>query len=373
MKTIYFDNNATTAIAPEVFKAMEPYFMLQYGNPSSLHKFGIEAERAVKQSRRAIARLLGVDEQEIVFTSGATESINLAIQGTAWARKRLGNHIITTEVEHEAVLNTVKALEEKGFEVTYVTPDQYGRVKVEDVLSAVREDTILASIIHVNNELGTINPIHDIAKQLNPQILFFSDGAQAFGKIRTSLEHIDLYSISGHKIHGPKGVGALYIRQGVNIHPLVHGGKQEFGLRSGTENVPGIVGFAKAAELGFAEDREHVRHLKKRFLEGMQGIDECTLNSPKDAIESTINVAFPGIPAEILLHALEEKGIFVSTGSACSSKNKRVSHVLKGLAQEIAESSIRISFSRYNTLEEIVHTVFILKSLVVELRETIKT
>lgn len=374
------DNSATTSVAPEVKKAMLPYLDKCYGNPSSLHRKGVEAEKAVKNGRRVLSRILGIEESEIIFTSGATESDNLAIKGIARAYKRRGRHILTTAVEHEAVLEACKALEREDFKITKLNPDKNGRVSAAKVTQSLRKDTILLALMHVNNELGTITLINEIAeavKQKKPDILVFSDGAQAFGKLAIDMENIDLYAISGHKIHAPKGIGALVIRKGIRLEPLLHGGGQERALRAGTENVPGIVGLARAARLAYKDLKQHTRHikmLKKRFLAGIGQLSDIHLNSPSDCLETIVNIAFEGIPAEVLLHALEEHNIYVSTGSACSTKHKRHSHVLEalGLPEEVKRSSLRFGFSRYNHIKEIDYTIEVLKKLIPSLRSVIR-
>lgn len=360
IREIYLDNNATTAVAPEVFEAMRPYFCQQYGNPSSLHRKGIEAERAVRASRSTLARFFGVQETDVVFTSGGTEGDNLAIKGTARALRRRGTHIITTQVEHPAVLESCRELESEGFRVTYLPVNREGQIQPDDVLAALTDETILVSIMHVNNELGTIFPVEDIAARLKrqrPEIVFHSDGVQAVGKLKLRLDHIDLYTISGHKIHAPKGIGALLIRNNP-LRPLFTGGGQERGLRSGTENVPGIVGLAKAVELiqeNFDALQAHYQMLRDRFLAGLSEIPGVRVNSPPHSVPTTLNISFPGIPAEVMLHALEAEGVYVSTGAACSSRKGRRSHVLEAthLPPEIVDSSLRFSFSRYTTLEDI--------------------
>ncbi|MBI2876237.1 MAG: cysteine desulfurase [Candidatus Tectomicrobia bacterium] len=380
MRELYLDNNATTPIAPEVREALLPFLDERYGNPSSLHRKGVEAERALKESRHKMAALLNVRDQEIIFTSGATESDNLALKGVARAYQRQGKHLVTTAAEHEAVLESCKALEEEGFEVTRLTPDGYGRVGVEQVISALRDDTVLVAVMHVNNELGTIYPIAEMAravKRRNPKTLVFSDGAQAFGKLPVSLQQVDLYAISGHKIHAPKGVGALWVRNGVRLRPLLSGGGQERNLRPGTENVAGAVALAAAATLAYANlegHRDHLRALKRRFLEGMAGLEPVRINSPEDGLETTANVAFPGVPAEVLLHALEARGVYVSTGSACSTRHKRHSHVLHalGLPEAVMNASLRFSFSRYNTLGGIDYALAVMHQVVPELRATVR-
>lgn len=358
---VYLDNNATTPVAPEVLEAMAPYWRERFGNPSSAHRKGVEAERAVRASRATIARLLGVKESEVIFTSGGTEGDNLAIKGVARALHRRGNHIVTTKIEHPAVLESCRDLEAEGFRVTYLDVDAGGLLTPEAVEAALTPETILVSIMHVNNELGTILPISEIAervKRRHPQIVFHSDGVQAVGKTWVDLRGIDLYTISGHKIHAPKGIGALIAREGVKMKPLLSGGGQERGWRSGTENVAGIVGLARALELMY-EDLEgklaYFRTLREHFLDGVRRIPGARINSPEQSVPTTVNVSFPGVPAEVLLHALEEEGVFASTGAACASRKRKRSHVLEavGLPPEVSDSSLRFSFSRYTTREDI--------------------
>lgn len=370
-RKIYLDNNSTTKVAPEVVEAMRPYFDERYGNPSSVHRTGQEAGRAVTGSRRTIAELLGAGEKEVIFTSGATESNNLALLGAARARKNIGKHIIATLVEHDSVLEPCQKLEREGFFVTYLEPDRHGRVSVEQAIAALRKDTVLVAVMHVQNELGTIYPINEMARELKkrkPDVIFFSDGAQAFGKLPVTLDKIDLYSISAHKIHGPKGIGALYVRSGVELEPIMFGGGQEQSRRPGTENVPGIVGFAKAAEIAYAnleKYRKHIRGLRNKLMSTLANFDGAVVNSPEDGLETTVNVAFSNIPAETVLRALEEKGILASAGSACSIKKGGTSHVLEALPidKKIARASLRFGLSRYNAEEEIDYLIKALEKM----------
>ncbi len=383
MKEIYLDNNATTRVAPEVQEVVMYYMDKLYGNSSSLHKKGIEGERALKEARRKLAEILDIKEREVYFTSGATESNNLAVKGIAYAHRKKGKHIVTSKAEHDSVLEACKFLEKEGFEVTYLPVDKYAQVSSDDLEKAVRRDTILVAIMHVNNELGTIYPINElakIAKLKNPDAVFFSDGAQAFGKMEVNLENIDIYSFSAHKIHGPKGVGVFVGKEGVKITPLFHGGGQENGMRSGTENTPGVVGLSRAAELAYKNlsgNLDKIRTLRGTILDildtnsDINNVQNVQINSPEDGLPTTLNIAFPGIPAEVLLHTFEEKGIYVSTGSACSTSKDQTSHVLEaaGLSKEVKESSLRLGFSRYNTEEEVEYVVEVLKEAVPRLRE----
>lgn len=380
MKEIYLDNNATTPIAPEIAQELFSYFSKYYGNPSSLHRLGVEAELAVNKARRCLSRLLRVGEQEIVFTSGGTESVNLAIKGAAQAMKRRGNHIITSPTEHNAVLASVASLRQLGFTVDFTEVDSTGKVMPEAVSDLVKSDTIFVAMMHINNELGTINPINDIARAVkakNKQILVFSDGAQAFGKQEIDLTNIDLYSISGHKFHASKGSGALYIKDKTPLQPLISGSGQERGLRSGTENVEGIVGLAKAAELAYSQltaAQERWQQLRACFLQGLKALPDVVINSPSDALKNTINVSFDSIPSEVMMYSLEEKGIYVSAGSACVGTKRKPSHVLKaiGLPAKRIQSAIRFSFSRYTTDEEIKYTLKCLNEILVSLKTIIK-
>ena len=375
MKQIYLDNNATTPLDPEVFSAMEPYLKETFGNPSSQHAMGAEAKRAVTDSRFVVAEALGAKDGEVVFTSGATESVNMALKGFARAHKREGMHIVTSAIEHECVLETCRVLEEEGYTVTYIKPDRYGWIEPKRVIDAVRDDTVLVAIMHVNNELGTIYDIEEIAREVKTNwndVTVFADGAQAFGKLSVDLKYIDAYAFSAHKMHGPKGTGGLYIKEGSRIKPFVVGGGQERNMRSGTENVSGIVGLKKATEIAYKhleEHRAHLKELKDLFLKELNSFDNVVVNSPEDALENTLNVSLVGIPAETLMHALEERGVYISTGSACSTNNKIKSHVLDGIdaAQDIKDSAIRVSFSRMNTHDEVKECGVILKEVISKL------
>ena len=380
MKEIYLDNNATTPVAPEIALELFSYFSKYYGNPSSLHRLGVKAERAVNKARRCLSRLLRVGEQEIVFTSGGTESVNLAIKGVAQAMKRHGNHIVTSSTEHNAVLASISSLKQLGFSVDFVGIDSTGKVVPETVSDLIKSDTILVAMMHINNELGTINPINNIARAVkakNKQTIFFSDGAQAFGKQEIDLTDIDLYSISGHKFHASKGSGVLYVKDKTPLQPLISGGGQERGLRSGTENVEGIIGLAKAAELAYsqlANLQKRWQKLRTCFVRGLKSLPDVVINSPSDALKNTINVSFGSIPSEVMMHLLEEKGVYVSTGSACGGMKRKPSHVLKafGLSAKRIQSAIRFSFSRYNTDEEIEYTLKCLNEILGRLKTIIK-
>ncbi|MBI4118524.1 MAG: cysteine desulfurase [Parcubacteria group bacterium] len=374
---VYLDNNATTPLAPEVLVAMEPYWSEKFGNPGSMHMKGREAREAVEKSRDILARYLG-NEGGIIFTSGATESVNFALKGALRRAKAVGRtHVVTSLVEHDAVLETLSALGDEGFETTYLTPDEYGRITPAAVRDALRDNTALVAIMHVNNELGTIYPVNEIAsevKKRDPEIVMFCDGVQAFGKLPVDLTGIDLYAFSAHKLHGPKGVGALFIRKGIKLQTLINGGGQEFSLRSGTENVPGIVGLGKAVELAYATHEETVRHvrpLREQFLAGLRAMNNVRINSPEDALYTTLNAAFLGIPAKTLLEALEKEVIYASIGPACAAGKVIQSHVLEALpvSEEIKRSSMRFGFSKYNTLEEVDYVLGVLNKVVPELRK----
>jgi cysteine desulfurase len=363
--SVYLDNNATTAVAPEVMAAMAPYFTLKFANPSSLHAPGIIAEQAIKAARHVLAKQFNANDEEILFTGGGTESINLGIKGVAQALKRQGKHIITVETEHEAVLASVNQLVQAGFTVSFAKVDRYGQVSADAVQALLTDETILVAIMHVNNELGTINPIAAIARAVkarNKNIRVFVDGVQAFGKLNVAMVDVDLYAISGHKLHAPKGVGALYVKQGTPLQPLLSGGGQEFGLRSGTENVPGIVGLVTATELAYQQLSKNIDHLcalKLYFVEQLQTLPNVIINSPLDGLPNTINVSFIGMPAEVMMHSLNAKGVYVSAGSACSGAQRKPSRVLRaaGLPTKQIQSAIRFSFSRYQTRDEIDFTL----------------
>ncbi|MBU0629004.1 MAG: cysteine desulfurase [Nanoarchaeota archaeon] len=373
---IYLDNSATTMVDKEVAKAMQPYFTKIYGNASSLHQFGQEAKRALEQSREIIAKSINADPKEIIFTSGGTESDNLAIKGIAYANKEKGNHIITTKIEHHAVEHTCKSLEKEGFKITYLDVDKEGFINPDQLKKEITDKTILVTIIHGNNEIGAIQdiePIGTICKEHN--IPLHIDAVQSFTKteIDVKKQNITLSSFSAHKLHGPKGIGALYIKKGTKLNKLIEGGAHEFNLRPGTENIPGIVGFAKAVEIAKQEDCKKIAELRDYFIEKvLKEIPETKLNGPtKDRLCNNINITFKFIEGEALLIKLDDKGIAVSTGSACSSKDLRPSHVLTaiGLHPAVAHGSIRFTLSKYTTKEELDYTLTHLKKAVKELRE----
>ena len=376
----YLDNSATTRVFPAVCDKMMQTMEVDYGNPSSLHRKGVEAESYVREAREIIADSMRVSPKEILFTSGGTESNNMALIGTAQANSRLGNHLITTCMEHASVSNPMKYLEKQGFRITYLPIDEYGVVRLDALEQAICQDTILVSIMHVNNEIGSVQPIEEIAsiiRRKKPDIVFHVDAIQGYGKYiyRPRRQGIDLLSVSGHKIHGPKGIGFLYIRDGVKIHPLILGGEQQKGMRSGTENVPGIAGLGAAAEEIYRDHEERIAwlyNLRRRFIAGIRTIEGTRINGYPDERNAPhiVSVSFAGVRSEVLLHALEDRDIYVSAGSACSSNHPMVSHTLQniGLPEELLRSTLRFSFSIYTTEEEIEETIKTLRSLLPMLR-----
>ncbi len=360
---IYLDNSATTKPYKEVIDSFKKVSEDYWGNPSSLHGFGSKSEKLLTQAREQVASLLGVKGTEIIFTSGGTESNNLAIKGIAENYQNRGKHIITSSVEHPSVKNPFEQLKKIGYEVTYLPVNQDGRVELEQVKEAIREDTILVSVMHVNNEVGTIQPIYEIGDLLKnyPKIHYHVDGVQGFGKVELSLRdaYIDLFSLSGHKFHGLKGTGILYAREGVTLSPLMSGGNQERGLRSGTESLAGAVSLAKAMRMVKEKSKEGIVRMnewRSRILQGLSCMENVVINSPiEHAAPHIINFSIPGLKSETFVHTLEEFGIYVSTNSACSSKKKTVSQTLlaMGKNEQIASSSIRISLDYDHSLEEI--------------------
>lgn len=370
----YFDNAATTPLDPYVLEIMEEYFNKKYGNPSSIHSMGREAREAMEKAREIIAKRIGVKPEEVIFTSGGTEANNLAIKGIAIANKERGKHIITQKTEHKCVLNACKFLEKLGFKITYLDVDEYGRVNPEDVEREIKDDTILVSIMHVNNETGTIQPIEEIAEICRDKgIYFHTDACQSFTKIDIPVENVDLITINAHKIHGPKGVGALIARENVKIEPLLHGGGQEFGRRAGTENVPGIVGFGKAVELMTRDVVERIWNLGRYFMNRiLNEVDRTVLNGhPKERVYHIVNIGFLGIEGESLVLMLDREGIYCSTASACASRSLEPSHVLKamGLEPERIHGAVRFSFGKQNTKEEIDYAIEKIKEKVEKLRK----
>lgn len=377
----YLDNSATTMVTKEVADLVYSVMTNDYGNPSSMHQKGVDSEKYIREAREIFANILKVSEKEIFFTSGGTESDNWAIIGGAFANHRRGKHIITTAIEHPAVLESVKNLEESGFSVTKLPVNEFGQVEEEALKEALREDTILVSIMYVNNEIGSVMPIAKlgkIIKDYNKDILFHVDAVQAFGKykIYPHKENIDLLSISSHKIHGPKGVGVLFVKEKTKIRALSVGGGQQKGMRSGTENVPGIAGMAKAAKLlydKFDEDINHMYELKEYFINEIKALEGTTVNglTGRDSAPHVVSVSFEGITkSEVLLHALEEKSIYVSSGSACASNHPSLSNTLMsiGVKRDLLSSTIRFSFSIFTTKEELDYTLDAIKALLPVLR-----
>ena len=361
----YFDNSATTRCYPEVAEIVVKTMTEDFGNPSAMHLKGVEAEKYVREAAQTLAKILKVNEKEIIFTSGGTESNNLALFGGADANKRSGNHIITTSVEHAAVGQPVKRLEQMGYEVTIVPVDHRGVVQLEALEKALRPDTILVSTMYVNNEVGAVMPVEEIAKlvhEKSPKALYHVDAIQAFGKYRIYPKKagIDMLSVSSHKIHGPKGVGFLYINEKARIQPQILGGGQQAGMRSGTDNVPGIAGLGVAAKMvytDFDEKIEHMYQLKERLAEGFLKLPDVRLNGMeiREGAPQILSASFLGVRSEVLLHTLEEKGIYVSAGSACSSHKRKAAGTLSAMGMEAAqrESTLRFSFSEENTFEEV--------------------
>jgi cysteine desulfurase len=373
-KRVYLDNSATTPVAPEVIEAMLPYMTAEYGNASSLHSFGREARTAVEESRATLAATLGAEPPEIVFTSGATEADNLAIMGLTLAAPGK-KHIITTTIEHHAVLHTCQWLEKRGYEVTYLDVDASGRVDPAAVADAIRQDTLLVSVMAGNNEIGTIEPIDEIGSICKEHgVLFHTDAVQAYGKIALPIKNVDLLSVSAHKFNGPKGVGFLFIRRGIKLAPILHGGGHELGRRSGTENVPGIVGMATAARLTFEEMDEtaaRLRGYRERLIEAITAIPETRLNGGRTGcLPHIANFGFARIEGESLVMRLDEHEIAVSTGSACSSPNLEPSHVLVaiGVPLSMAHGSLRVSTGRQTTEAEIDTLIDVLPQVVSDLR-----
>lgn len=377
---VYLDNSATTRCFDEVAALMTQIMCKDYGNPSSLHMKGVESENYLRYARETIAKNLKVNEKEILFTSGGTESDNIALIGGAMANHRMGKHLITTRIEHPAVLQTMHYLEEQGFVITYLPVDANGQIRLEDLQKAMTKDTILVSIMHTNNEIGALQPIVEagaLIKKMNPATLFHVDAVQGFGKFRIHPKkmNIDLLSVSGHKIHGPKGVGFLYINEKAKVKPIIYGGGQQNGLRSGTENVPGIVGLAKAVELIYAnldKEVERLYDLKQRFIEGVSRIEYVKINglTGRESAPHVVSVSVGGIRSEVLLHALEDKGIYVSAGSACSAHKPQPSATLRaiGVDKDLLESTIRFSFSVFTTEEEIDYTLQAMYDIIPMLR-----
>ncbi len=372
------DHSATSPVDSEVLKAMEPYFMESYGNASTLYSLGREARKAMESSREKVASIIGASTDEIIFTSGGTESDNIAIKGIAYRLKRRGNHIITSNIEHPAVDETCKYLEKNGFEVTYLPVGKDGIVKTSDLKDAITDKTILITIMHANNEIGTIQPIREIGRIAREnKIVFHTDAVQSVGKIPVNVEelNIDLLSLSGHKLYGPKGIGALYVKKGVRLEPIIHGGGHERGIRPGTENVAGIVGLGKACEIAannLKETAEYVTSLRDELINKvLTEIEESYLNGHRtNRLPNNINFRFTGIEGESLVLQLDAKNIASSTGSACSSKNLLPSHVLMalGLEEVQAHGSLRLTLGKENKVEDIEYVVESIKNAVDTLR-----
>ncbi|MEO0141805.1 MAG: cysteine desulfurase NifS [candidate division WOR-3 bacterium] len=379
MKRVYLDYAATTPLHPEVLEAMKPYFTEKFANPSSIHSMGLEAKEAIRASRKKVADILGAKPEEIVFTSGGSESNNMAIKGIAYAMKEKGNHLITSRIEHHAVLEPFHFLQKQGFDVTFLSVDKYGMVDPDDVKRAITSKTVLVSIMHANNEIGTIEPIEEIGKICRErEVYIHTDAVQSFGAINTNVNdlQVDLLSISAHKFYGPKGVGALYIREGTRIEPLIHGGAQEKGRRASTHNVPGIVGLAKAAEIAIKEMSERVEHSKRLrdrlICSLLEKIEDIKLNGhPQKRLPNNVHLTVKYIEGEALIVRLDEYGIECATGSACSSGSLEPSHVLTaiGIPVEDARGSLRMTLGRLTTEEDIDYVSEILPRVVKELRD----
>ena len=376
----YLDNSATTVCEPGVVEKVVQMMSVVFGNPSAMHNKGVEAENYIKEAKEIIAKTLKVQEKEIIFTSGGTESNNLAIMGCGAANHRMGKHLITTKIEHPSVGNVMKHMEEEGFEVTYLPVDENGIVKLDKLREALRPDTMLVSVMYVNNEVGAVQPIEEIGqivKANNRSTLFHVDAIQGYGKYRIHPKKmgIDLLSVSGHKIHGPKGIGFLYCDSKVKIKPILFGGGQQRDLRSGTENVPGIAGLAEAAKeiyTDFEEKMERLYDVKAYFVEKIEELDNVKINglTGKNSAPHVVSVSFPGIRSEVLLHSLEEREIYASAGSACASNKPAVSETLKAMnvPKEHLDSTLRFSFSVNTTKEEIDYCIEVLKGLLPMLR-----
>jgi len=379
MREIYLDNSATTAVLPEVAEIVQRTMLTDYGNPSALHTKGVEAEKYIREARAAIAGTMRVRENEIFFTSGGSESNNWAITGYA-TRGRRGSRLITTAMEHPAVSEVMKALEKEGFEVVRIGTDSCGRLDMEALTEALTEDVCLVSTMYVNNEIGAVTPVAEIGKLVHercPNAAFHVDAIQAYGKYRIFPRQmgIDMLSVSGHKIHGPKGTGFLYVRSGLLIKPLIYGGGQQNGMRSGTENVPGVAGLgvaAKAAYTDFDAKIEHLYSLRERLISGLSAMEGVVIHGMpgREGAPHIVNAAFPGVGSEVLQHTLEDRGIYISAGSACSSHKRSASPTLTAIAapREELTSSVRFSFCEFNTAEEVDETLKALSEVLPMLR-----
>lgn len=377
---VYLDNSATTRCFDDVASLMTQIMCEDYGNPSSLHLKGVQAESYIRYAKETIAKILKVSEKEIFFTSGGTEADNIALIGAAWANHRRGKHLVTTAIEHPGIMQTMKHLEEEGFRVTYLPVDKNGLIREADLANAIMRDTILVSIMHTNNEIGALQPIAEagaLIKRRNPNTLFHVDAVQGFGKfyIYPKKMNVDMLSASGHKIHGPKGVGFLYINEKTKVRPISFGGGQQNGIRPGTENVPGSAGLAKAAEMLYTNLDEEVNMLytlKQKFVDGVTRIEGVNVNglTGRNSAPHVVSVSVRGVRSEVLLHALEDKGIYVSAGSACSARKPQPSATLKaiGVERDLLESTIRFSFSVFTTVEEIDYTLQTMYDMIPMLR-----
>ncbi len=375
----YFDNSATTKCAPSVIEKMNDVMKEHFGNPSSLHNIGFDGEKMLSDARGIIAKSLKANEKEIVFTSGGTESNNMALLGCAMANKRAGKHIITSSIEHASVNAPLEQLEEIGFEITYLPCDNNGTVSLSKLEESIRDDTILVSVMHVNNEIGAVQPIEDIGriiKKHNSNCLFHVDAIQSFGKynINPKKMNVDLLSVSGHKIHGPKGSGFLYVKQGIKIRPIIYGGGQERGLRSGTENVYSQCGLGEAVTLmcdNMSDNVTYLRELKNHFIDRVGKMDFAVINGRTDetSAPNIVSVSIKDVRAEVVLHSLEEKGIYVSAGSACSSNKPSISRTLKAIKvpKEMLDKTVRFSFSIYNTIEQIDYACDVMEDIIPKL------
>lgn len=377
----YFDNSATTKCSPKAAEIMMKVLTEDYGNPSSLHLKGVEAETYIREARSRICKTMKINENELIFTSGGTESDNLAIIGAAMANKRSGMHLITTKIEHAAVGSPMKFLEEQGFSVTYLNVDENGLISLEELEQAVTPETILVSIMYVNNEIGAVEPIEEAAKiikEKNPDALFHVDAIQAYGKYQIYPKRIgiDMMSVSSHKIHGPKGVGFLYVKEKTKIKPIIFGGGHQKGMRSGTENVPGVAAMGIAVQEAYEnleEKQSYLYKLKEAFIEGIGKFEWAHVNGKtgRDSAPHIVSVSFENVRSEVLLHTLEDRNVFVSAGSACSSNKPAVSATLKaiGVKKEYLDSTVRFSFCVENTLEEVNYCLKILEEVVPALRK----
>ncbi|MFZ5996052.1 MAG: cysteine desulfurase NifS [Nitrospirota bacterium] len=379
MRKVYLDNAATTPADPDVVRAMLPYFSEIYGNPSSAHSWGFEAREALERARKSVAGFMGARSNEVVFTSGGTESDNAAIKGVAFANRNRGDHIITSSIEHHAVLEPCAFLEKNGFDITYLPVDRYGLVSPDDVKKVITKRTILISVMHANNEIGTIQPIAEIGKIAKENgIIFHTDAVQTFGHMRFDVNELgaDLLSVSAHKLYGPKGVGALYIREGTKLSPFMHGGTQERGWRASTHNVPGIVGFGKAVEIaseGLYQEQKEVAVLRDRLMNGvLERIPHSVLNGhPVMRMPGNVNVSFKNAEGELIMTYLDQEGIACSTGSACNAATKGPSHVLLaiGLPHHLITGSLRLTLGKHTTAEDIDYVLGKLEEVVKRVRE----